>query len=44
MTLRTLGPRMIDKRTSIGEALAQWKADLVNDLGGAAEPPPERFP
>jgi hypothetical protein len=34
-TLKALGPRVIDKRTSIGKALAQWKDDLVRDLGGA---------
>jgi hypothetical protein len=33
-TLKALGPRVIDKRTSIGKALAQWRADLVRDLGG----------
>jgi hypothetical protein len=33
-TLRQLGPRVIDKRTSIGKALAAWRADLVRDLGG----------
>jgi hypothetical protein len=33
-TLRQLGPRTIDKRTSIGKALAVWRADLVRDLGG----------
>jgi hypothetical protein len=25
---------VIDKRTSLGRALAQWGSDLVNDLGG----------
>jgi hypothetical protein len=25
---------MIDKRTALGKALAQWKADLIADLGG----------
>src|SRR5262249_46311496 len=33
-TLRTLGPRVVDRRTSLGKALAAWKADLVRDLGG----------
>jgi hypothetical protein len=33
-TLRTLGPRVIDRRTTLGKALATWKADLVRDLGG----------
>jgi hypothetical protein len=34
-TLRALGPRVIDKRTSIGKVLAAWKGALMNDLGGA---------
>ena len=33
-TLRTLGPRVIDRRTHLGRQLAAWKADLVRDLGG----------
>jgi hypothetical protein len=33
-TLRTLGPRVIDRRTHLGKQLAAWKADLVRDLGG----------
>ena len=33
-TLRALGPRVVDKRTNLGKALAQWRADLVRDLGG----------
>lgn len=32
--VRTLGPRVLDKRTTLGKALASWKADLVRDLGG----------
>src|SRR5207249_4264645 len=35
-TLRELGPRTIDRRTSLGKALAAWKAELEADLGGAA--------
>lgn len=35
-TLRALGPRVIDKRTALGKQLAQWRADLVRDLGGEA--------
>lgn len=31
-----LGNRVIDRRTSIGKALAQWQAELVADLGGRA--------
>jgi hypothetical protein len=27
---------VIDKRTTLGRALARWRADLVNDLGGPA--------
>jgi len=33
-TLRALGPRVVDRRTTLGKALAAWKADLVRDLGG----------
>jgi hypothetical protein len=29
-----LGGRVIDMRTSLGKALAQWRGDLVTDLGG----------
>jgi chorismate mutase len=29
-----LGGRTIDMRTTLGKALAQWRADLVADLGG----------
>jgi hypothetical protein len=32
--VRGLGGRVIDRRTSLGKALAQWRADLVGDLGG----------
>src|SRR5262249_14284443 len=35
-TLRQLGPRTIDRRTSLGKHLAAWRADLVTDLGGEA--------
>jgi hypothetical protein len=31
---RRLGPRAIDKRTSVGKAFARWRGDLVRDLGG----------
>ncbi len=33
-TPRALGPRVLDRRTTLGKALAAWKADLVRDLGG----------
>jgi hypothetical protein len=29
-----LGNRAVDKRTRTGKALAKWRADLVQDLGG----------
>jgi hypothetical protein len=32
--LRRLGPRTIDRRTSLGKHLAAWRADLLADLGG----------
>lgn len=33
--LMLLGKRAIDGRTQTGKALAQWKADLIADLGGS---------
>jgi hypothetical protein len=33
-TLRQLGPRVIDRRTTLGKQLAAWRADLIRDLGG----------
>lgn len=33
--VKTLGGRVIDRRTSLGKALDQWRADLIADLGGA---------
>jgi hypothetical protein len=33
-TVRALGNRTLDRRTSIGRALSAWRADLVRDLGG----------
>lgn len=32
--VRGLGPRVVDRRTTLGRQLAAWKADLVRDLGG----------
>jgi hypothetical protein len=32
--VKTLGRRVIDRRTSIGKALARWRGDLIRDLGG----------
>jgi len=32
--VRALGPRVLDKRTTLGKQLAAWRADLVRDLGG----------
>lgn len=32
--VKDLGGRVIDKRTSLGKALAAWRAELVADLGG----------
>lgn len=32
--MRELGGRAIDGRTTIAKALGQWKAELINDLGG----------
>jgi hypothetical protein len=33
--VRELGGRVIDRRTTLGKTLAQWQAELVDDLGGA---------
>jgi len=32
--VKELGSRAIDRRTSVGRALAGWRPDLVEDLGG----------
>src|SRR5262245_48290711 len=32
--VKGLGGRVIDRRTTLGKALAQWRAELINDLGG----------
>ena len=32
--VKTLGGRAIDKRTSLGRALEEWRFDLIKDLGG----------
>jgi hypothetical protein len=32
--VNTLGNRALDKRTVTGKALAQWRNDLIRDLGG----------
>jgi hypothetical protein len=32
--VNTIGNRAIDKRTITGRALAQWRKDLIQDLGG----------
>ena len=32
--LKAIGGRVIDMRTQLGKALAQWRSDLIDDLGG----------
>ncbi len=32
--IRVLGKRTIDQRTTLGKALAKWRTDLIEDLGG----------
>ncbi len=32
--VKGLGGRVIDRRTALGKALAQWRTELINDLGG----------
>ncbi|MEO8500804.1 MAG: hypothetical protein ABI565_07800 [Vicinamibacteria bacterium] len=34
-TVKRLGSRAVDRRTKFGRALAQWGAELAEDLGGA---------
>ncbi len=33
--VRLLGARTLDRRTAVGKALAEWRANLVADLGGS---------
>jgi len=32
--VKSLGGRVIDQRTTLGKALAQWRQELIEDLGG----------
>jgi len=32
--VKSLGGRVIDQRTTLGKALAQWRKELIEDLGG----------
>jgi hypothetical protein len=32
--VRGLGSRVIDRRTTLGKALAEWRQELIRDLGG----------
>src|SRR5258708_7225905 len=32
--VKSLGGRVIDQRTTLGKALAQWRTELIEDLGG----------
>jgi hypothetical protein len=32
--VRVLGTKAVDRRTRVGKALDQWRADLIADLGG----------
>jgi hypothetical protein len=34
-----LGPRVVNRRTALGKALATWKADLERDLALHHQPP-----
>jgi len=33
-SVKALGGRVIDRRTTLGKALGKWRADLIQDLGG----------
>jgi hypothetical protein len=35
--IKHLGSRSIDRRTSLGKALDQWRGQLISDLGGKAD-------
>jgi hypothetical protein len=32
--VRRLGGRVVDRRTTLGKALAEWRQELIQDLGG----------
>src|SRR5215472_4448763 len=32
--VKSFGGRVIDQRTTLGKALAQWRKELIEDLGG----------
>lgn len=32
--VKTLGSRVVDRRTTMGKALAAWRSELLSDLGG----------
>ena len=32
--VKSLGGRVIDRRTTLGKALASWRKNLIEDLGG----------
>lgn len=32
--VKTLGSRVIDRRTTLGKALSKWRSNLIADLGG----------
>jgi hypothetical protein len=34
LTLRGLGSRVVDRRTTLGKALPEWRQELTQDLGG----------
>jgi hypothetical protein len=33
--VRRLGGRVVDRRTTLGKALAEWRQELIQDLGGS---------
>jgi hypothetical protein len=34
-TIKTLGPRVLDRRTALGKELARWRDAIIADLGGS---------
>ncbi len=35
--VKTLGSRVVDRRTTTGKALAAWRSELLSDLGSEVE-------
>ena len=40
--VKVLGKRYIDQRTIVGKALAAWRSELLDDLGGSRRTSPRK--